>query len=483
MTEITAKPERTFGLIVGIERYQNSTWNVKGGGPVNDALKFAEWLCYKRGVPQENIRLCLSPVEENQELVRQCQLPVAGATLPNLDDIINNFLLRQSGDLLFIFWAGHGLITSERDRRLLCADATYQNWQNIDLNTLLQLLNSDWFEIRNHICLLDACANCYLDLPKRPTHLGGKIFNSGKPRQDSQQFILLATRDGEKAKVSPQKTGYFSQAVREALEQAPAEIFPPNMKDVAEQVKQRLEGLEKKQLPTYWYYRSWNGDKEEQHFNPFDIPHNIPPSNAKIFVGREKQLEQLHQLLHEKGIGAITDVTGEGGVGKTELAIRYSLENLENYDGGCCWLNVVKATEIGTQLTEFGRIHFPNFNPSGLSLDGQIQYCWKNWRSGKVLLVFDNVTDWEEIKDYLPPHGSQFKVLITTRQQTLPCSSLALGELSPDAALELLKELLGEERVKQDPESAKILCKHVGYIPFGIYQIAAIARKPRGVLC
>ena len=277
MTEITAKPERTFGLIVGIERYQNSTWNVKGGGPVNDALKFADWLCYKRGVPQKNIRLCLSPVEENQELVRQCQLTVAEPTLPNLDDIIHNFLSQKSGDLLFIFWAGHGLITSERDRKLLCADATYQNWQNIDLSSLLRLLSSDSFEIRHHICIIDACAN-YLDTSRRPTNLGSKIFNSGQPRQDSKQIVLLAARDGEKAKVSPQKTGYFSQAVREALEQAPTEIFPPNMKVVAEQVEQRLEE-EKKQFPTYWFYDSPDY-KEEKHFNPFDIQHNIPSSKS-----------------------------------------------------------------------------------------------------------------------------------------------------------------------------------------------------------
>ncbi len=484
MTEFTAQPKRTYGLIVGIERYQESSWNVKGGGPVNDALEFADWLCQKRGVPLENIWLCLSPLEENQGLLQQCMLPVVEATLQSLDYIINNFLLLKSGDLLYIFWAGHGLITSERERRLLCADATYQNWQNIDLNTLLQLLSSDFFTIRNHICIIDACANSYLDISGRPTNLGGKIFNSGKPRQDSQQFVLLATRDGEKAKVSPDKTGYFSQAVREALAQAPAEIFPPDMKLVTEQVKQGLAGLEKKQIPTYWYYRSWDGDKEEHHLNPFEIPHNIPQSKAKKFVGREEKLEQLHQLLRENDIVAITDVTGKGGVGKTELAIRYSWENLANYNGGCCWLNA-KGIDLGTQLTEFGIIHFSNFNPKGLSLDGQIQYCWKNWQSGKVLLVFDNVTDWKEIQPYLPPPSSRFQVLITSRQcqWILPYSSLPLGELSLDAALELLADLLGKELIERQLEFAKQLCQYVGCIPIGLYQVAALSRKPGRVPC
>ncbi len=48
--------------------------------------------------------------------------------------------------------------------------------------------------------------------------LGGKAFLSGQPNPASQQFVLLATREGEKAKVnSENKTGYFSQAVREAF--------------------------------------------------------------------------------------------------------------------------------------------------------------------------------------------------------------------------------------------------------------------------
>jgi hypothetical protein len=64
------------------------------------------------------------------------------------------------------------------------------------------LLASDWIQIRNHICIVDACANYVLESQGRPTNLKGKEFSSGKPRTDSQQFILLATREGEQAKVN-----------------------------------------------------------------------------------------------------------------------------------------------------------------------------------------------------------------------------------------------------------------------------------------
>ena len=81
--------------------------------------------------------------------------------------------------------------------------------------------------------------------------------------------------------------------------------------------------------------------------------------------------------------------------------------------------------------------------------------------------------------------GSQFKVLITTRQSTSSSyRSLPLGELSPDAALELLAELLGKQEVEQELDFAKKICQKAKYIPIALYHIAAaFSRKPGGVLC
>jgi hypothetical protein len=265
--ELIANPSETFALVVGIAKYQESSWNIKSGATVQDALKFATWLL-RQGVPEPNIKLCLSSLEENQDPLKSgelpsCNLPVKEASGQNISKIITDFLAQKSGDLLCIYWAGHGLITPKRERRLFCTDTTKQNWQNIDLDSLLIFLNSDSFKIRNHICIIDACANYILETSGRPTNLGGYAFSSGRPN-NSQQFILLATKEGEKAKVnSDEKTGYFSQALLEALEKSPSDVFPPNMKTIAESVKQRVVSLKKDQSPTYLYYRNWDGDEEE----------------------------------------------------------------------------------------------------------------------------------------------------------------------------------------------------------------------------
>ncbi len=473
MIELSASPERTYAIVIGIERYQGGCWDVDG--PVNDALKFAQWLC-ARGVPKENIHFCVSPLEENCYLVEQSELEIREATDQNIYYSITDFLSRKEGHLLYIFWAGHGVIAPDNSRRLVCADATRANLQNQDFDSLLDFLRSDAFKIRNHICIVDACATYSSG---GLTDLGGRKFSRGKPRKDIKQFVLFATREGETAKVnSDEKTGYFSQAVRDALEKVYPNSWPPNMEAITENVKQQFKALDKRQLPTYLFYQGWDGDKQVYPFNQVESPHNIPNSNACKFVGRKQELNRLHQLLQDHDVVAITDEMGQGGVGKTELAVQYASEYLAEYSGGCCWLTP-QGVDLGTLLVEFATDYLPNFNiPEDYKLRRKVSYCWQNWQPGNVLLVFDDVKDLQIIQPYLPPKNSRFKVLITTRRLDLPFKSLRLGELLPDAALELLAELLGQEEVKQKPELAKSLCEYVGYMPLGIYQVAALHRKP-----
>ena len=476
MNNFTAKPEHTYGLIVGVERYQESRWNVNG--PVHDALELARWLC-ERGVPKENLKLCLSPLEQ----IEPCGFKIEAATEQNLSDIIENYLTQIQGDLLYIFWAGHGVINSQRNRKLLCADATKRNWRNLDFNSLLLLLLSDWVKIRNHICFVDACANYVLESEGRPTNLKGKEFSSGKPRTDSQQFILLATREGEKAKVRNQgKTGYFSQAVREALTEEFNDRWPPNMEAITEKVKQKFEGSDKKQLPTYLFYQGWDGDKKDYYFNQLESPHNLPRSGVIQFVGRDEALQRLHQQLQQTERIAISAVTGMRGAGKTELALQYALhhQQLLTYPGGLCWIQAGEA-DVATQIVRFARIQLNLQLPDGLDLAEQVAYCWRNWQAGEVLLVLDDVQDYQQVKPYLPPPDLRFKIVVTTRRQDLAESFkiLRLPVLTEEAAVELLVLFVGEEYIQSERDQTEQLCKELGYLPLALELVGRyLKRKP-----
>ncbi|MEG3909047.1 tetratricopeptide repeat protein [Microcoleus sp. w2-18bC1] len=195
---------------------------------------------------------------------------------------------------------------------------------------------------------------------------------------------------------------------------------------------------------------------------------NIPRSGAVEFVGRTEQLSELHPLLEKNNQVAIAAIAGMGGVGKTELAIQYAQGHAETYKGGSCWL-YPKRGDIGVQIVEFAIAHFPNFTlPNGLTLAGQVQFCWQRWSEGQVLIVIDDVADYRQIKSYLPSE-SRFKVLITTRERLgKPLARLDLDVLKPKAALALLKSLVERERLKREPWVARNLCKWLGYLPLGL---------------
>jgi len=198
--------------------------------------------------------------------------------------------------------------------------------------------------------------------------------------------------------------------------------------------------------------------------------------NQKKFIGRRTELDQLHQLLQQNtqvaisfaGAKAITAaVTGMGGVGKTELAIQYARKHLPTYPGGVCWLS---ARDFAVQLVEFARPRFfPAVSLEKLSLAEQVAYCWQNWVEGDVLLVLDDVTNYQEqVEPYLP-ESSRFKFLITTRKKLgEPIVRLDLDVLKPLAAMALLQSLVGRKRLQQEPWVARRLCKWLGYLPLGL---------------
>ncbi|WP_016948832.1 tetratricopeptide repeat protein [Anabaena sp. PCC 7108] len=198
---------------------------------------------------------------------------------------------------------------------------------------------------------------------------------------------------------------------------------------------------------------------------PSNVPYSVTPDK---FIGRSDELIRLHQILQEENQVAITAIAGMGGVGKTELAIQYTLKHLDDYPGGVCWLSA-SAFDLESQIIEFVKTHFPNFTiPEGIK--NQTQYCWQNWgQSGKILVVVDNVTNFQSIRAFLPLQLPNFKVLCTTRERFIfPFIRLDVDVLKPLAAMRLLKSFIGRQRLQQEPWTAREICKRLGYLPLAL---------------
>lgn len=201
---------------------------------------------------------------------------------------------------------------------------------------------------------------------------------------------------------------------------------------------------------------------------PQESPTNLPRSGVPKFIGRKEELEKLHAQLQKGELVAISAIAGMGGVGKTELAIQYAKSFRTAYPAGICWL-LAREMNIGTQILGYAVVQLGLRVPEGIELADKVQFCWRNWPAGEVLVVLDDVTDYKEVEPYLPPEVLRFKVLLTTRLKFgPPIQTLPLGVLSPEQSLKLLNVLIGSKRVSNELAIAQSLCEWLGHLPLAL---------------
>ena len=199
------------------------------------------------------------------------------------------------------------------------------------------------------------------------------------------------------------------------------------------------------------------------------IPNNLPYSGTPRFIGREAELAQLHKQLQRNDHIAISAIAGLGGIGKTELALQYAYQELalQTYPGGICWVGA--RQDVGTQILAFARSYLALEIPEDLDLVNQVHWCWRHWSQGEVLVIFDDVTDYNAIQPFLPLSDPRFKVLLTTRLRLeRPLNQLILEVLPEMAALEFLGSIVGAERINHQLEDAQALCAWLGCLPLAL---------------
>jgi predicted ATPase/class 3 adenylate cyclase len=136
------------------------------------------------------------------------------------------------------------------------------------------------------------------------------------------------------------------------------------------------------------------------------------PAPRTSFVGRERELEEIRDLLAEV---RVVTLTGPGGTGKTRLALRAAADQVERTEDGVFFVDLSAVTDPGlvpsTIATALGLLQDPATDP--------LDTLAASLRDGEVLLVLDNAEQVvEEVSvsvDHLLNAAPRLRVLATSR--------------------------------------------------------------------
>ena len=173
---------------------------------------------------------------------------------------------------------------------------------------------------------------------------------------------------------------------------------------------------------------------------------NIPSRRDLPFVGRDEDLATVVELLGDTDRESVVVLHGVSGSGKSELAREVARRNAARYPGGTF---TVDATAVGPPigLATIGLDIFGLTYPTDLPLDDQCVQALLALGTGPTLLIYDNVTDAEAIRKWLPPAGMPCHVLITSVLDSWDVGwrTHVVRPLTPEPARELVEAIVGPE--------------------------------------
>ena len=187
------------------------------------------------------------------------------------------------------------------------------------------------------------------------------------------------------------------------------------------------------------------------------------------FVARET-LGRLAEAAGQVQVAVVCAVTGLPGVGKTQVAAAYARARVSEGWGLVGWVNAETRDTLLSGLARVaGRLGVAD--PAGDSLESARRLREHlDTRAGEGLLVFDNATDPEELRPFLPATGGT-QVVVTSTDQAF----IEFGQ-AVDVAAFTRTESVGYLRARTglaDEAGAAAVADELGDLPLGLAQAAA----------
>ncbi|MGW4206891.1 BTAD domain-containing putative transcriptional regulator [Lentzea sp. NPDC004789] len=211
------------------------------------------------------------------------------------------------------------------------------------------------------------------------------------------------------------------------------------------------------------------------------VPRQLP-GGVQTFVGRDEELGLLD------GPGGVTVVHGVGGVGKTALTLRWAREVRDRFPDGDLYVNLRgfdqeaapldPAAVAETLLVGLGVTAVP------ADEDARFALLRTEFADRRMLLVLDNAASVRQVVPLLPGSAG-VRVLITSRNQLRAlvsrhdATAIGLRQLAFDESRALLAAVLGEQRLRAEPEAVREIADRCAGLPLALRVFSErVARFP-----
>jgi len=195
------------------------------------------------------------------------------------------------------------------------------------------------------------------------------------------------------------------------------------------------------------------------------------PSLDSPFIGRERYLDQLYELLFGEQNYPTVAIVGEPGIGKRTLALAFARSINKSLVDSRVWCDVNNLDFQGvvTSLAGLLRHRIPD------GIRNQTFAVWDSYISDKSALVVIAGAD-KLYENRFRPVGRKCKTIITTTNMGLPRdewklppeSIINLSEFTDDESQEFLQIALNRQVLPQKEEAANKLVRMVGGLPLAL---------------
>ncbi|MGH9405181.1 MAG: NB-ARC domain-containing protein [Terriglobia bacterium] len=203
--------------------------------------------------------------------------------------------------------------------------------------------------------------------------------------------------------------------------------------------------------------------------------HSLPPPPGD-FTGRETELAELREAIEHGGVH-ISGLQGQGGVGKTALALKLADELRPAYPDAQIYMDLRGASAQPLTPSEALAYVIRACHPESKlpESETELRAAYLSVLHGKrALLLMDNARDAAQVAPLVPPAGCALLMTSRNRFTLAGLKPKDLDTLSPADAAKLLLEI--ESRI--DGEAAGI-AKLCGYLPLALRLAAsALAERP-----